>query len=157
MRAHSTRRNVRRLPRMPRILGAGLLGRGMRFAIAGCAVAVAYLLTTTILATAVDIPFQIALPIGFCTGLAVHFTLQRKFVWVHHKGFALAFHHQAARYLFAAGIQYAITVASTSLLPAALGMPTELVYVATVALATLLNFVVFRRLIFHAKLGEPPR
>ena len=34
-------------------------------------------------------------------------------------------HHQAARYLAAAGVQYGLTAASTSLLPATLGTPTR--------------------------------
>ncbi|HEY2768528.1 MAG TPA: GtrA family protein [Solirubrobacteraceae bacterium] len=123
----------------------------MRFAIAGSTVSFVYLLTTTLLATVLGVAFQVALIVGFCAGVLVHFTLQRSFVWVHDDGFALAPSHQVARYLLAAGCQYGLTAASTSLLPAALGLPTEAVYVATVALVTLLNFLVFRHLIFHAK------
>jgi putative flippase GtrA len=29
--------------------------------------------------------FQVALAIGFCVGLIVHFTLQRVFVWTHYQ------------------------------------------------------------------------
>jgi putative flippase GtrA len=148
---------VRRLAYMLRTSEDGLLGRGTRFVIAGSTVSAVYLVTTTVLASVVGIPFQIALAIGFCTGLVVHFTLQRSFVWAHREGFALPFRYQAARYLLAAGFQYGLTAASTSLLPSVLGVSTELVYVSTVALATLLNFLVFRRLIFHAKatVGDP--
>jgi putative flippase GtrA len=128
-----------------------LFGRGARFAVVGCIVSAVYLSTTTVLASVVGMPFQIALVIGFCAGLVVHFTLQRTFVWVHNEGFALPFRGQMVRYLLAAGFQYGLTAASTSLLPPLLGLPTEVVYVVTVALATLLNFLVFRRLIFHAK------
>jgi putative flippase GtrA len=128
-----------------------LVGRGARFALSGCTVAAVYLSTTTVLASVVGLPFQISLAIGFCAGLVVHFTLQRSFVWVHSDGFALPFRHQMVRYLLAAGCQYALTAASTSLLPSVLGLPTEVVYLLTVALATLISFLVFRRLIFHAK------
>lgn len=126
-----------------------LLGRGARFVLTGCIVSAVYLITTTLLASVFGVPFQIALPIGFCTGVAVHFTLQRSFVWVHSSGFALAFRHQAVRYVLAAAFQYGLTAATTSLLPSRLGVSTELVYVTTVVAVSLLNFAVFGRLVFH--------
>jgi putative flippase GtrA len=127
-----------------------IVGQGLRFAVAGCVVAVVYLLTTTLLFTT-GMPFQAALAIGFCVGLAVHFSLQRRFVWADHEEFALPLHHQAGRYLALAGAQYGVTAASTSLLPAVLGLPVEVVYLPTVALLTSINFLVFRRGIFHAR------
>jgi putative flippase GtrA len=129
---------------------SGLLGQGARFALAGGTVMVVYLTTTTVLADVAGLPFQVALVIGFCVGLMVHFTLQRTFVWVHAQEFALPLRHQAVRYLTVAGIQYGLTAASTAVLPAALHLPTELVYLATVAVITATNFVVFRHGIFHA-------
>jgi putative flippase GtrA len=137
---------------------SGLLGQGTRFAIAGATVMVVYLTTTTVLADVAGLAFELALAIGFCVGLMVHFTLQRRFVWVHAQEFALPLRHQAARYLTVAGIQYGLTAASTALLPHALGLPTEIVYLATVATITATNFVVFRNGIFHASrpAEEPP-
>lgn len=129
---------------------SGLIGQGVRFGIAGGTVALVYLTTTTILADVVGMPFQAALAIGFCVGLIVHFTLQRKFVWVHNEDFALPLRHQVGRYLVVAAIQYGLTAASTSLLPPILGVPTEVVYLATVAVIVSLNFLVFRHGIFHA-------
>jgi len=146
-RVHSARELLRAL----RSYESGLLGQGARFALAGGTVMVVYLTTTTVLADLVGLPFQLALVIGFCVGLMVHFTLQRTFVWVHAEEFALPLHHQAARYLTVAGIQYGLTAASTALLPRALGLPTEIVYLATVAVITTTNFVVFRHGIFHAR------
>jgi putative flippase GtrA len=134
---------------------SGLLGQGARFAIAGGSVMVVYLSTTTALADLAGLPFQLALVIGFCVGLMVHFTLQRTFVWVHAEDFALPLRHQAARYLTVAGIQYGLTAASTAVLPRALGLPTEIVYLATVAVITATNFVVFRNGIFHPKDALP--
>lgn len=137
---------------------SGLLGQGLRFALSGGTVALVYLATTTVLAEYAGLPFQAALAIGFCVGLVVHFTLQRLFVWADHAEFALALHHQIARYLVAAGVQYAVTAASTALLPSALGASTELVYLATVAVVLSTNFLVFRHGIFHVKPapGEAP-
>jgi len=130
---------------------SGLLGQGTRFAIAGATVTMVYLTTTTVLADVAGLPFELALAIGFCVSVMVHFTLQRRFVWVHAEEFALPLHHQAARYLTVAGIQYGLTAASTAVLPRALGLPTEIVYLATVAVITATNFVVFRNGIFHPK------
>jgi putative flippase GtrA len=129
---------------------SGLVGQGIRFALAGGTVALIYLSTTLILADVVGLPFQIALAIGFGVGLVVHFTLQRMFVWAHHEEFALPLRHQAGRYLAAAAVQYGVTAASTSLLPSALGVSTEAVYLGTVAVVFSTNFVVFRHGIFHA-------
>ncbi len=134
-----------------------LLGQGLRFTLAGGTVALVYLSTTTVLSDVVGAPFQVALAIGFCAGLAVHFTLQRLFVWRHDETFALPLPHQAGRYLMVAATQYGMTAVSTSLLPSLLGVSTEIVYVATVVVLTCTNFMVFRYLIFHAKPAAPER
>jgi putative flippase GtrA len=142
---------------------SGLLGQWVRFAIVGGATALIYLLTTTLLAFVVGLPFQVALTIGFCFAMAFHFTMQRVFVWANSDGFALPFHHQAGRYLAMAGAQYGVASATTSLLPSLLGLPIEVVYVATVLLLPIVNFLVFRHGVFHAKIplahphpeGEP--
>jgi len=129
----------------------GLPGQGLRFALTGCIVALIYLTTTTVLADIIGMPFQVALAIGFCVGLATHFMLQRMFVWAHAEEFALPVRRQARRYLTAAAIQYGVTSASTSLLPFALDVPTEIVYVVTAVVVASVNFLVFRHGIFHAK------
>jgi putative flippase GtrA len=132
---------------------SGLLGQGVRFALSGGTVALVYLATTTVLAEIAGMPFQAALAIGFSVGLVVHFTLQRWFVWTHHEEFALPLGHQLGRYLAIAAVQYGVTAASTGLLPSALGVSTEIVYLATVAVVVSTNFLVFRNGIFHAKSG----
>lgn len=113
--------------------------------------AVVYVGTTTLLASVIGAPFQVALAIGFCVALTVHFTLQRLFVWTHREEFALPLYHQAGRYLTVAGAQYGLTVASTSWLPSVLHVSTEVVYLATVVVVYSVNFLVFRHGIFHAK------
>ena len=118
---------------------------------AGGVVTVVYVGTTTLLAEVAGLRFQVALAIGFCIALVVHFTLQRVFVWTHHEEFALPLHRQAGRYLIVAIGQYGVTVGSTSLLSSTLGVSVELVYLATVAVVVSINFLVFRHGIFHAK------
>jgi putative flippase GtrA len=121
----------------------------VRFALVGGSATGLYVLTTTLLADVAGLPFQLALSVGFCVAVLMHFTLQRVFVWVHREEFALPLHHQAGRYLVFAGMQYAFTSASTSVLPSALGLPTEAVYLGTVAILASANFLIFRNRIFH--------
>lgn len=109
-----------------------------------------YLGMTTFLADVCGVPFQLALAIGFVTALFLHFTLQRLFVWVHRREFVLPLHHQVARYLVVAALQYAVTVAVTLVLPHALDLPVTPVYYATVIAFASMNFLVFRGGIFHA-------
>lgn len=130
---------------------SGLLGQGVRFVLSGGTVALVYLATTTILAEVLGTPFQLALAIGFSLGLLVHFTLQRMFVWANRTEFALPLRQQVARYLIVALCQYGITAASTALLPSALGISAELVYLATVAVVLCANFLIFRHGIFHTR------
>ncbi len=128
-----------------------VIDQGSRFVLAGATVALVYLLATTLLSSAAHLRFQLALLIGFCAGLVVHFTLQRTFVWAGQGEFALPVRWQAARYLTMAGVQYGLTAAATSLLPALLGAPVEGVYLATAFVLTAINFVVFRHVIFHPR------
>jgi putative flippase GtrA len=133
----------------------GVGWEGLRFILAGSAVTCIYITVTTVLASVVGTPFQVALAIGFCTGLAVHFTLQRLFVWRHETEFALPLRHQAGRYLVVSALQYAITAATTSLLAPALAVPTEIVYLLTVVVIVCANFLLFRHVIFHADEAPP--
>jgi putative flippase GtrA len=128
---------------------SGLTGQLVRFALTGGLVTVLYLTVTTVLSQLVGLPFQVALAIGFVSALLLHFTLQRLFVWVHDDGFALPLRHQVGRYLLMAGAQYGGTAASTAVLPGVLGVATELVYLATMAVATTAGFLVMRFIIFH--------
>ncbi|HST56568.1 MAG TPA: GtrA family protein [Solirubrobacteraceae bacterium] len=132
-----------------------IFGQGVRFLLAGSVVLLFYVLTTTFLATVVGMPFQAALAIGYATELIVHFTLQRVFVWTHHDGFALAIHHQVGRYLLTSSVQYVVTAVGISLLPSALGLSSELVYLGLVPLAGGANFMIFRHGIFHASPSLP--
>jgi putative flippase GtrA len=133
----------------------GLAGQGVRFVIAGGGVAVVYLSLTTVLHDVFSLPFQLALVLGFTVGVAVHFTLQRVFVWRHHGEFVLPIYHQAFRYLGVCSLQYGLTALSTAQLPTLLSLPLELVYVVTVFVLAGLNFVLFRGRVFHS--DELPR
>lgn len=123
--------------------------QGFRFALTGGIVALVYVGTTTVLSQVVGLDFEASLAIGFVVAIATHFSLQRMFVWRSAAEFELRLHHQIARYLVVAGIQYGLTAAITATLPRALGVSPEVVYLPTVAIISAANFVVFRSRIFH--------
>lgn len=130
---------------------SGLLGQLVRFGMVGGLVTLFYLTVTTVLYQVLGLPFQAALAMGFAASLLLHFTLQRVFVWIHADGFALAFRSQVGRYIAMAGAQYGITVVSTTVLPGVLGISTEIVYLATMAVVTTTGFLLMRFVIFHAE------
>ena len=130
--------------------GSGVVGQGVRFLLAGGVVVVVYVTTTIVLADVIGIHFQIALAIGFAVAMAVQCTLYRGFVWAHSE-YALPMHHQAGRYVTAAAAGYGFSAACTSVLPSALGVPTEAVYLVMVAALPVINFLLLRYVIFHAK------
>jgi putative flippase GtrA len=128
--------------------------QGVRFACSGVIVSVVYISITTLLSQVVHLQFQVALVIGWCAAVTVHYTLQRTFVWVHEKSFALPFRSQVGRYLLVAVSQLGVTAATTAALPPLLGVSSEVVYLATAACITIFNFIVFRNGVFHATSGE---
>jgi putative flippase GtrA len=130
---------------------SGAIGQLARYGLAGGLVTLVYIAVTTLLAQVVRIPFEVALAIGFVVAVLLHFTLQRFFVWRTRAGFGLAMHHQVVRYLTMMGAQYACTAASSAVLPGWLGLSTEVVYVATVAVMAVCGFVVMRYVIFHER------
>ena len=127
----------------------GLAGQGFRFALSGSLVAGVYVTVTTVLHDAIAVRFQVALAIGFLVSIALHFTLQRLFVWRHYQSFALAAHRQALLYLLVCASQYGLTALSTTQLPGLLGMPVEVVYLITILTFASVNFFVLRGRVFH--------
>jgi putative flippase GtrA len=129
---------------------SGIVGQGVRYILVGLFVSFVYFATTTVLAYVFAIPFQLALGIGYATGISVHFTLQRFFVWMYHTQFVLGVRGQMGRYLLLAAFQYAVTVISTLLLPGALGVPVIAVYLAIAPTLTAISFLFLRSRVFHA-------
>ncbi len=127
-----------------------MFGQGVRFIVNGCATAGVYMASTTLLALVAGLPFEVALAIGFCLAIGFNFTLHRRFVWLHHEGFALPLAHQFGRYISIAGTQYGVTAVSIAVLPHALALSSEVVYLVTASLLSTINFVVYRYGVFHA-------
>jgi putative flippase GtrA len=128
---------------------SGPLGQGVRYATAGAVVAVVYVLTTLFLASVAGLPFQVALVIGYGVAVTTHFLAQRHFVWADAHAFALPVGRQVRRYLTITLAQYGLTALSTAVLPSALGLPTNIVYVATVVCVTGVAFLLLRSRVFH--------
>jgi putative flippase GtrA len=130
--------------------------QGFRFALTGGVVALVYVGTTTALAEVVGLGFEVSLAIGFVVALVTHFNLQRMFVWRHPDwSYALRLHHQLARYLAVAGVQYGLTAVAIATLPSALEVSPEVVYLPTVAVISAGNFIVFRSRVFHPEIDRP--
>lgn len=129
----------------------GLIGQGMRFAIAGMTASVVSLGLTITLAQGFGLPFEAAFAIGYTIAVMTHFTLQRVFVWTRHEEFALPVHHQLARYLPIAVCNYATVALAIALLPHLLHVAALVVYLGATAVVTVMSFLLFRTRVFHAE------
>ncbi len=123
----------------------------LRFAICGVVVSITYIAVTTFLSEASRLPFELALAIGWCAAMCVHFTLQRTFVWARRERYELPFVRQIRRYMLMTVSQFGVTAASTAVLPSLIGLPVQVVYLGTGAVVTLVSFLVLRNGIFHAR------
>lgn len=132
----------------------GLIGQGVRFAMAGATASVVSLVITITLAQGAGLPFEAAFAIGYFVAVITHFTLQRIFVWAHSGAFALAMHDQLVRYVPIALCNYGSVALALALLPHALGVSSLAVYLGATAVVTVISFLLFRTNVFHA---EPPR
>lgn len=130
--------------------GGSLIGTGARFAIVGAGVAGLYVVATLLLSNVAGLPFQIALAIGLVVAIATHFLAQRLFVYRHDDGFALPLGRQAGRYLVIVVVQYVLNLLATALLPDALGVSVDAVYLVTTICLTSATFLVMRRRVFQA-------
>jgi putative flippase GtrA len=110
----------------------------------------AFYLGLTSLLAVIGVPFQVALAVGFLAAVALHFTLQRVFVWTPREEYALSWRRQLRRYLPLIAIQYVITAGATAILPAVTGLPVLVVYIGITLAFSLFNFLFFRARIFHA-------
>ena len=107
-----------------------------------------YLGLTALLAI-LGVPFQAALLVSFLSVTALHFTLQRVFVWSRRGKYALPLRQQLQRYLPLVTVQYLTTAAATAALPKWLGLPVLPVYIGIALFYSLFSFLFFRARVFH--------
>ena len=113
-----------------------------------------FYLGLTSLLTVIGMPFQVALVVSFLAAIAVHFTLQRIFVWPRHEKYALPIRKQLQRYVPVVLVQYVMTAGATAILPKRLGLPVLAVYIGFTLFYALFNFLFFRARIFHVASGS---
>ena len=135
---------------------SGAPAQFVRWAIAGAVVTAVYVGSTVLLSGPVGLDIQVAIPISYAVGVALHFTLQRYVVFRDVEAFALAMHHQLGRYVVIGLTQYLATAATTALLPALFGMPELVAYLIAMATISLTTFFVMRGGVFHPAPVEGP-
>ena len=112
-------------------------------------VAVVYAGLTLLLAGPVGLDIQVAIPSAYATAVALHFSLQRWFVFRSARSYALAMHHQMGRYVVIGACQYALTAVGTAILPSKLGVSEAGAYLVPVAAISAATFVILRSRVFH--------
>jgi putative flippase GtrA len=122
----------------------------IRFVLSGGTVALVYLGLGLLLSGPLGVPIQIAIPVSYVVSVLFNYSMQRWFVFAHSDDFALSRGAQFLRYVQIGAIQYAFTAAATAVLPDALGVDEQVVYVATALIAAAITFVVLRFVVFHA-------
>lgn len=124
-----------------------LLGRPVRFVLSGSAVAVCQFTTMTVLVLA-GVPDQLSVALAFAAALALHFTLNRRFVFASDAGYALHLTAQGLRYMTVAITSYAATSTAVAFLPDALDLPVLAVFYGVSILSAGISFLILRRWIF---------
>lgn len=120
-----------------------------RYAIAGAIVGLTYVGLTLLLSGPAGVPILVAIPPSYATAVALHYVLQRVFVFGHVSRFVLSAREQIGRYVVIGLAQYAATSASTGLLPDVLDLDEQVVYVGTVAVLSAVTFLLLRTRVFH--------
>jgi putative flippase GtrA len=115
----------------------------------GAATAVVYIALGLFLSGPVGLDIQIAIVIAYAIAVAMHFLLQRFFVWSHHGEFALPARQQLVRYGLMTAAQYAFVALVTALAPKVVPLSEKEVYVLAALIAPVGAFLVMRFLVFH--------
>lgn len=129
---------------------ASLTAQAVRYAVAGAVVALVYVGLTLLLSGPLGVVIQVAILVAYVLAVALHFALQRWFVFGDRRSFALAAHQQVGRYVVLGAAQYSLTALATTVLPELLGVGEQVVYLATVVAISATGFVLLRTRIFHA-------
>jgi putative flippase GtrA len=145
--AITTRRTGGLLRRLPRHAVVS------KFALTGLVVGATHLGLVSVLVLA-GMPIQAALALSFVVALALHFTLNRQWVFAPDSGYALHFSRQGLRYLFAAGLSYAGTSISVAILPDVLGIPELAVFFLAAGAMACISFAILHLWVFHAAPDE---
>jgi putative flippase GtrA len=119
-----------------------------KFAFTGALVAITHLGLVSGM-TLGGVPIQIALALAFLVAIAMHFTLNRQWVFRHESGYALRFSSQGLRYLAAAALSYACTAIGVAVLPDALGIPQLAAFFLMTGIMACITFAILHLWVFH--------
>jgi putative flippase GtrA len=128
---------------------ARFLAQAARFGVSGGVVALVNAGTMTVLVAIAGVPAQLALLISYVLGLAIHFTLNRQWVFSAVTRDHLRLSAQGVRYVTSAASIYVFTAVALAVLPHALGIRVLAVYYLTVVVLAVANFLVLRRWVFR--------
>lgn len=120
-----------------------------RFAFTGTVVAALYFAVLTGLVILAEAPPQVALVAAYVSGVVVHFTLNRQFVFGSETTYALHLTAQGVRYLGVALGSYLVNAAALATLPGLTGLPELMVVTLTTAAVTIFTFVALRGWVFR--------
>jgi putative flippase GtrA len=120
----------------------------VRFALTGALVAAVYFAVTTALIVS-GTPAQLAVRLAYVCAIALHFTINRRFVFSSSSGYAFHLSSQGGRYLLVAVSAYGLTALVVALAGRA-DFPELLVALATPVAFTAFNFFVLRSWVFRS-------
>jgi putative flippase GtrA len=120
-----------------------------RFLLSGGLVALVYLALMALFVTVAGLPSQAALALAYALALALHFSLNRQFVFGSRRH-SLHLARQGVRYLVLVAFGYGVTAVALALLPGPLGLPDLAVYFIVAGCLVPVNFFVMRAWVFHA-------
>jgi putative flippase GtrA len=120
-----------------------------RFGLTGALVFAVYTGGTLLLSGPLGVPIVAAIAMTYPVVVVIHFTMQRRFVFLDRDAFALPLKGKLLRYFTALICNYALTTALVITLPHALGVSQEIVFVGVVIVVSLLSFALLRGWIFH--------
>ena len=118
-----------------------------RFIASGLVVTATNFLIMTVLVL-IGVPAQISLVCAVVGSTAVHFALNRQWVFMRDAGYAHHLSVQGRRYLAVVVVNYAVSSAAIAFLPALLGWPVLVVYFATNIVMAAILFPVLRMWVF---------
>ncbi len=132
----------------------------IRFVLVGGLVAAWMFAAFAVLEVVVGLHPQVALVLSFASGLALHFALNRQWVFSSDGGYALHLTRQGRRYLVTVLIAYAFTALCLLIFSDVLGANPLIVYYSAAAVQGAVTFLVFRHWVFQegqSTQAEPSR
>jgi putative flippase GtrA len=97
----------------------------------------------------VGLPIQAAIAVSYPFILALHFSLQRLFVFRSEAEYRLSGSAQLRRYLAVQALQYLCIAGGTEFMRSVVGLGDQIAYLAAVFTVTALSFVLMRLRVFH--------